>query len=999
MFRRIGRVAVIVAVLAFAPAAAAQVEPYGYGDYGGFRNILPPGQNGLDDLAQAAQFKAAGTYPPHSNDQLGMYSNLTTAVPITEAQIPQFYKDATFGVPAGDVASTESPEPGVTIERDSGFGVPHIYGDTRAELMFGIGYATAEDRLFFIDVLRHSGQGDLASFAGGANVAMDEDVWANEPYTQQDLVNQINWAASSSPEGPQILSDATNYVDGINAYIAKAESPLGALTMMPAEYAAIGQPTGPAPFTVEDLVSIATLVGGIFGNGGGQQLSNAVLYENMAQKFGPERFTVAGSPELNSQPAKKKKTKKRRKSKGKGKGKSKKAADVATIARARKPSGTRHAGKSALRAGKLSVDNSGFGTFLSFDDPSDPEAPTTVHGKSFPYQTLPRPSKAVQRTIALPDSGSVSYVNPVTAGAVPAGESGQATTGSKIRSSTSSYTAGMAQAAGQGLLQFPRSMSNALLVSAADSASGHPLAVMGPQVSYFSPEILMEEDIHGPGIDAEGASFPGVNLYVELGHGPDYAWSATSAGQNIIDTFAEPLCNPSGGTVSIDSDYYMLNGQCVQMETLTRAESWQPNLGDSTPAGSVTFQTKRTAYGIVVARARVRGQPVVYTNVRSTYMHELDSALGFEHFNEPALMRNPQDFMNAAYDIGYTFNWFYTDDKNIAYFNSGLNPVRAANTDPLFPSWAGDAWKGLHPAAQMTPASVTEDQTPESAHPQAVNQAYLTSWNNKQAPGYNDAATGQEYSSIYRSQLLDNNINAQLTASGGKMTLSDLINAMATAGTQDLRGVEVLPYALQVIGHPSDPTLATAVNELQSWVASGAHRINREHPGATGDYDQTDAVRIMDAWWPLLVSAEFGPTLGTSLLNQVESDFPINDEPGHGVSGAHLGSAFDVGFYGIVQKDLRSVLGDKVAGPLNRVYCGGGSLAACRAALESSLSQAIAESPQQVYPADSACAAGDQMCSDSIQFRAIGVISQPLIEWVNRPTFQQADEIQGHAPG
>ncbi|MFZ0974427.1 MAG: penicillin acylase family protein [Solirubrobacteraceae bacterium] len=986
--------------LAFAPAAAAQVEPYGYDDYGGFHNILPPGQNGLDTLTQAAQFKAAGTYPPHSNDQLGMYSDLTTAVPITEAQIPQFYKDATFGVPAGDVASSESPEPGVTIERDSGFGVPHIYGDTRAELMFGIGYATAEDRLFFIDVLRHSGQGDLAQFAGGSNVAMDEDVWSNEPYTQQDLVNQINWAASSSPDGPQILSDATNYVDGINAYIAKAESPLEALTMMPAEYAAIGQPAGPAPFTVEDLVSIATLVGGIFGNGGGQQLSNAVLYQKMEQKFGPEHYTVAGSPELNAQLAKKKK-KKAKPGKHKGKTKPKKAADlvVAAVARAHKPAKPtmRRAGKAALGAGKISKDDSGFATFMSFDDPNDPEAPTTVQGKSFPYQTLPRPSKAVQNTIALPDAGSVSYVNPVTVGAVPAGESGQAKTGSKIRPS-SSGVAGMAESAGQGLLQFPRSMSNALLVSAANSASGHPLAVMGPQVSYFSPEILMEEDIHGPGIDAEGAAFPGVNLYVELGHGPDYAWSATSAGQNIIDTFAAPLCNPSGGTVSIDSDYYVLNGHCVQMETLTRTESWQPNLGDSTPAGSVTFQTKRTAYGIVIARARVKGQPIVYTNLRSTYMHELDSALGFEMFNEPAIMQNPQDFMNAAYHVGYTFNWFYTDDKNIAYFNSGLNPVRAANTDPLFPSWASDAWQGMHPAAQMTPASVTEDQTPQTAHPHAVNQAYLTSWNNKQAPGYNDAATGQEYSSIYRSQLLDNNIKAQLAATGDKMTLADLINAMATAGTQDLRGVEVLPYALQIIGHPSDPTLATAVNELQAWVASGAHRVNREHPGASGDYDQTDAVRILDAWWPLLVSADFGPTLGSDLLNQVENDFPINDEPGHGVSGAHLGSAFDVGFYGIVQKDLRSALGDKVAGPLNRVYCGGGSLAKCRAALESSLSQAIAESPQQVYPADSVCAAGDQMCSDSIQFRAIGVISQPLIEWVNRPTFQQADQIVGHRP-
>ncbi len=139
--------------------------------------------------------------------------------------------------------------------------------------------------------------------------------------------------------------------------------------------------------------------------------------------------------------------------------------------------------------------------------------------------------------------------------------------------------------------------------------------------------------------------------------------------------------------------------------------------------------------------------------------------------------------------------------------------------------------------------------------------------------------------------------------------------------------------------------------------------------------------------------------LGSSVLSQIESDFPINDEPGHGTSGDHLGSAFDVGFYGIVQKDLRSILHLRVRGPLNRAYCGRGSLSACRAALRTSLGQAIAESPQQVYPADGVCEAGDQMCSDSIQFRAIGAITQPLIEWVNRPTFQQADQIIGHAHG
>ena len=34
------------------------------------------------------------------------------------------------------------------------------------------------------------------------------------------------------------------------------------------------------------------------------------------------------------------------------------------------------------------------------------------------------------------------------------------------------------------------------------------------------------------------------------------------------------------------------------------------------------------------------------------------------------------------------------------------------------------------------------------------------------------------------------------------------------------------------------------------------------------------------------------------------------------------------------------------------------------------------------------------MCSDSVPGHR--AITQPLIGWVNRPTFQQADEIQGH---
>ena len=119
---------------------------------------------------------------------------------------------------------------------------------------------------------------------------------------------------------------------------------------------------------------------------------------------------------------------------------------------------------------------------------------------------------------------------------------------------------------------------------------------MGPQVGYYVPQILMEEDLHGPGIDARGASFPGVNLYVQLGHGRDYAWSATTAYADNVDTFAEVLCQ--------DDVHYLWKGQCRAMDRLDRTNSWTPNASDSTAPGSETLTAYRTVHGIVTRAAR-----------------------------------------------------------------------------------------------------------------------------------------------------------------------------------------------------------------------------------------------------------------------------------------------------------------------------------------------------------------------------------------------------------
>ena len=243
-----------------------------------------------------------------------------------------------------------------------------------------------------------------------------------------------------------------------------------------------------------------------------------------------------------------------------------------------------------------------------------------------------------------------------------------------VKGDAAASTAGREDTGLGGLLAFPQQSSNALLVSGRESQSGTPIAVMGPQTAYFAPQLLMDVDVHGPGIDANGATFAGISLYVLLGRGRDYAWSATSAGQDIIDTFAVPLCEPDGAAPTIDSMHYRFRGQCLPIEVLEKTNSWTPSPADDTPPGSETLHAERTKLGLVTARATRKGKPVVFTKLRSTYFHEADSALGFVELNDPSKIRGPRDFQRAASKIGFTFNWFYVDQRAHRLLQLGQQP-------------------------------------------------------------------------------------------------------------------------------------------------------------------------------------------------------------------------------------------------------------------------------------------------------------------------------------
>ncbi|GIG92965.1 penicillin acylase family protein [Plantactinospora endophytica] len=618
--------------------------------------------------------------------------------------------------------------------------------------------------------------------------------------------------------------------------------------------------------------------------------------------------------------------------------------------------------------------------WTAFRQQNNPETVLTLHdGQSFPYGAADPDAPSV----VLPDAGSA---RPEAVTANPTGSARQATGGpSELAAALS------------GLTVTPRGMSNAAVISGAHSTSGHPIAVFGPQTGYFAPQLLMVQELQGPGISARGAAFAGVNLYVLLGRGQDYAWSATSATQDITDTYAVPLCTTDGSAPTLASNSYRYRGQCLAMEEISHVNSWQPTVADGTAAGSYTMVARRTRLGLVGWRGTVGGVPHAFTQLRSTYRHEADSAIGFQMFNDPAAMGTAAQFTSAAAEIGYAFNWFYVNSRQSAYYNSGLNPVRAAGSNPNLPMRAEPAyeWQGFDAGTN------TAAYHPASAHPNSVDQDYYVSWNNKPAADYGAADGNFSFGPVHRGDLLDKPIRAALDA-GQKFDRASLTALVQRAGLTDLRGIEVLDELVRVLeSQPvTDAGLTATIGRLKAWRQAGALRV--ETSAGSKTYQHAEAIRVFDAWWPLLVRGQFAGPLGSGLYQALVNAMQINESPsGHqqgdtsdlpgsaAAAQTHKGSSFQYGWWGYVDADLRAVLGEPVSGGLGRTYCGDGALAACRQMLLDTLRTAAAQPAGAVYPGDEHCAAGDQWCADAIVQSPLGGIRHPAIAWQNRPTYQQ----------
>lgn len=883
---RVRRLApVVLLAAAFGPSANAAAQappPVAAPMFGTFLSVLAQGEGQTVSAADLAANLLTGAPPATFVSQQPLYAGVMPAAStLTAANLTRYYKDTSFGAMPGGVGSHAVPRAGVDIYRDAKFGMAHVYGATRADVMFGAGYATAQERLFLMDALRHTAKGTLAELTGPSAAAGDASQLTDQDFSDAELTQQFDALPQRlGAEGARARQDILDYVEGINRYI---DDTVTDPAKLPAEYAALG--TRPARWTPSDSVAQAVLL--------------------------VTQFTVSnGSEEINSE----------------------------------------------LQSGfRKRLGRRWRSIYTDLRMAEDPEAFTVDKTR----RLSDRPGKVVTGRNLRPDPGSIKPRNPLVG--APA---------------TSAARAALVPAwvrAVNGLkASLPHHASNAVLVSGRLSKTGRPLSAMGPQVSYYSPQIFSEIEMHGGGIDVEGVTFPGASPYPLIGHGIDFVWSGTSANGDNHDTFVETLC--------ADESQYRYKGTCRPFITRDQVIKTPVSpLDPGTPSKTITYRTLRSVHGPIFATATVGGKKVVLAKAKAVNFHELDGVIAVQRMAENRI-DNAAQFQEAFSSFPGTENWFYADNRQIAFQQSGRYPRHAKGTDvdvPLNGDGSAD-WQSFNPDAY------TFDAIPDNHRPAALEpkDGYIVSWNNKEARGWRKGPAEWSGGPVQRAQILQRRLVAERKRAGGKVDLPGLARAVNLAATTDLRATEDLPWLLRVIG-PVTGEDGKLTSLLSTWNRLGGRRIDLDDDNV---YEQSAAVALFDAWWPRLVRAEFQPTLGKSLFNMVVERVLGLDRPLNWDWAPH------------VQKDMRKVLGHTVPG-WSRAYCG--TRRACRAMLLHTLRQARADATRKYGSSEFAAWKVPALCSrpvtcDQLTPNTAGAIDTPAFPWQNRGTYHQVAEIRGH---
>src|SRR5437868_14768278 len=87
--------------------------------------------------------------------------------------------------------------------------------------------------------------------------------------------------------------------------------------------------------------------------------------------------------------------------------------------------------------------------------------------------------------------------------------------------------------------------SNNWVVSGQRTQSGKPLLANDPHLGLTAPGVWYFAHLHAPGLDAIGATLPGVPGII-IGRNQHVAWAVTNTGPDVQDLYLEKLDGAGG---------------------------------------------------------------------------------------------------------------------------------------------------------------------------------------------------------------------------------------------------------------------------------------------------------------------------------------------------------------------------------------------------------------------------------------------------------------------
>jgi penicillin amidase len=164
----------------------------------------------------------------------------------------------------------------VTIYRDD-FGAPHIFAVDTEGLYYGYGYATAQDRLFQLDMLRRTYWGRVSEVHGAKFLEFDKAM-RRDNLSRAQVKDQI----TGLDRHYQVI--LRSFADGINTYIAEASADPG--SKLPAEFKNFG--IEPEKWKDEDVAAVFLSVMGVFMDFS-RELENKALLDYLIKKHGDKK--------------------------------------------------------------------------------------------------------------------------------------------------------------------------------------------------------------------------------------------------------------------------------------------------------------------------------------------------------------------------------------------------------------------------------------------------------------------------------------------------------------------------------------------------------------------------------------------------------------------------------------------------------------------------------------------------------------------------------------